>query len=41
MCTPIRVHRHLGADELNLDPVDVDWGRLDFEISQVSVRKGD
>jgi len=33
-CNP----RHLGADDLDLEPVDVDFGRLDFEISQVGWR---
>jgi len=28
---------HLGADDLELDPIDVDFGRLDFEISQVDL----
>eukprot|EP00195_Chlamydomonas_chlamydogama_P009442 CAMPEP_0202891212 /NCGR_PEP_ID=MMETSP1392-20130828/1327_1 /ASSEMBLY_ACC=CAM_ASM_000868 /TAXON_ID=225041 /ORGANISM="Chlamydomonas chlamydogama, Strain SAG 11-48b" /LENGTH=332 /DNA_ID=CAMNT_0049574897 /DNA_START=72 /DNA_END=1070 /DNA_ORIENTATION=+ len=31
------VEGHLGADESGLDAVDVDFGRLDFEISQVDV----
>ena len=29
--------RHLGQDESGLDAIDVDYGRLDFEISQVDV----
>ncbi|KAF5830162.1 hypothetical protein DUNSADRAFT_14939 [Dunaliella salina] len=28
---------HLGANELDLEPVDIDYGRLDFEISQVDM----